>query len=268
MFEKSRQGHDNLQFSPAGFVISEDFPFIGASPDGFVSCDCCGDGCYEIKCPYCFKQEKISDINDKKFCLQPDLSGVKRLDSDHQYFFQAQCQIFSCKKEFCDFVVWTEEDIHIECIEPDDEFWESASLIAKRFFTTSLLPELTGKFYSRQLVHISSPKQPEQTAACSQVSKHANVLTPLHGLSSKLDKETPGCNSKTCTEKKSITDEETWCLCNQPEEGDMIACNNENCAIEWFHFQCVGIKKKPSASTKWYCPDCKPDFQRKRAKKN
>ena len=41
------------------------------------------------------------------------------------------------------------------------------------------------------------------------------------------------------------------------KKGNMSSCHNENCPIEWFHFQCVGFKKKPSAKTKWYCPDCK-----------
>lgn len=39
----------NLKVSASGFVISEDYPFIGASPDGFVSCQCCGDGVLEVK---------------------------------------------------------------------------------------------------------------------------------------------------------------------------------------------------------------------------
>ncbi|KAM5553463.1 PHD finger protein ING1 [Rosa sericea] len=48
--------------------------------------------------------------------------------------------------------------------------------------------------------------------------------------------------------------EPTYCLCNQVSYGDMVACDNPNCKIEWFHFGCVGLKDQPKG--KWYCQDC------------
>lgn len=48
--------------------------------------------------------------------------------------------------------------------------------------------------------------------------------------------------------------EPTYCLCNQVSYGEMVACENPNCKIEWFHFGCVGLKDKPRG--KWYCTDC------------
>ena len=48
----------------------------------------------------------------------------------------------------------------------------------------------------------------------------------------------------------------TYCLCKGPEQGKMIACDNHSCAVEWFHFSCVGLHRKPRG--KWYCSDsCK-----------
>ncbi|CAH3152588.1 unnamed protein product, partial [Pocillopora meandrina] len=43
--------------------------------------------------------------------------------------------------------------------------------------------------------------------------------------------------------------EPTYCLCNQVSFGEMIGCDNEECPIEWFHFQCVGLTTKPKG--KW-----------------
>ncbi|GAB2295329.1 PHD finger protein ing1 [Dionaea muscipula] len=48
--------------------------------------------------------------------------------------------------------------------------------------------------------------------------------------------------------------EPTYCVCNQVSYGEMVACDNIYCRIEWFHFGCVGLKEKPKG--KWYCPDC------------
>ena len=41
--------HHKFEVMSSGFFISTDYPFIGASPDGSVTCSCCGDGICEIK---------------------------------------------------------------------------------------------------------------------------------------------------------------------------------------------------------------------------
>ena len=35
--------------------------------------------------------------------------------------------------------------------------------------------------------------------------------------------------------------EPTYCFCNNVSYGDMIACDNEACLYEWFHFPCVNL---------------------------
>ena len=48
--------------------------------------------------------------------------------------------------------------------------------------------------------------------------------------------------------------EPVYCFCRQVCFGDMIACDNDECAIEWFHYGCVNLTKQPR--NKWLCPDC------------
>ncbi|XP_064608857.1 inhibitor of growth protein 1-like isoform X2 [Liolophura sinensis] len=52
-------------------------------------------------------------------------------------------------------------------------------------------------------------------------------------------------------------DEPTYCLCDQVSYGEMIGCDNDDCPIEWFHFNCVGLTTKPKG--KWFCPKCRGD---------
>jgi hypothetical protein len=52
-----------------------------------------------------------------------------------------------------------------------------------------------------------------------------------------------------------VPDEPSYCLCEQVAHGDMVACDNNACTIEWFHFICVGLKKNPKG--KWFCPKCR-----------
>jgi hypothetical protein len=49
--------------------------------------------------------------------------------------------------------------------------------------------------------------------------------------------------------------EPVYCYCRQVSFGQMVACDNETCTREWFHFPCVGLTAEPTG--KWYCPDCR-----------
>lgn len=57
--------HSNFKLELSGLIVSIENPNLGASPDGLISCDCCGDGCLEIKCPFTLREP--SDENKKKY---------------------------------------------------------------------------------------------------------------------------------------------------------------------------------------------------------
>ena len=50
--------------------------------------------------------------------------------------------------------------------------------------------------------------------------------------------------------------EPVYCYCQRVSYGEMIACDNPDCAIEWFHFECVGIDLATRPKGKWYCKEC------------
>ncbi|KAL7927367.1 hypothetical protein ACQKWADRAFT_1544 [Trichoderma austrokoningii] len=45
-------------------------------------------------------------------------------------------------------------------------------------------------------------------------------------------------------------DEATYCYCNSISYGAMVACDSDDCAREWFHLACVGLKVAPSSKSK------------------
>eukprot|EP01135_Chromosphaera_perkinsii_P006866 Nk52_evm21s621 gene=Nk52_evmTU21s621 len=55
--------------------------------------------------------------------------------------------------------------------------------------------------------------------------------------------------------------EPRYCICNGISYGEMVGCDNKDCAIEWFHYDCVGITEPPKG--KWYCQDCEAAMKRK-----
>ena len=46
------------------------------------------------------------------------------------------------------------------------------------------------------------------------------------------------------------------CVCNKEEHGLMVSCDNETCAIQWFHAACVGLSAKTVPEGSWICPPC------------
>ena len=74
----------------------------------------------------------------------------------------------------------------------------------------------------------------------------------------------PGGTSSDVLDMPVDPNEPTYCLCHQVSFGEMIGCDNLECPIEWFHFQCVGLTSKPKG--KWFCPRCSQEREKNRKK--
>ncbi|KAE8145843.1 inhibitor of growth proteins N-terminal histone-binding-domain-containing protein [Aspergillus avenaceus] len=55
-------------------------------------------------------------------------------------------------------------------------------------------------------------------------------------------------------EDEGNEDTKVYCTCRSVSHGDMVACDNDHCEFEWFHWKCVGLTREPAG--KWYCPQC------------
>ena len=110
-----RQKHESFECHLVGLTVNPSCPHLGASPDGIVSCLCCGAGLLEIKCLYKHRDQHPHYISDAKFCLHRVAEAVQ-LKSTHDYYIQIQGQMAICKKDYCDFVCWTPKGVHVERI--------------------------------------------------------------------------------------------------------------------------------------------------------
>jgi len=50
--------------------------------------------------------------------------------------------------------------------------------------------------------------------------------------------------------------EPVYCYCRNVSHGEMVACDNPDCAIEWFHYACVGLAPDAPAPEQWFCWEC------------
>ena len=74
----SSKKHTSFCVGTTGLHINPDHPHLGASPDGLVTCSCCGDGLLEIKCPYSLLHTTPHAISARGF-----------LPSDHTWCLKA-----------------------------------------------------------------------------------------------------------------------------------------------------------------------------------
>ena len=58
---RHRLSHTDVMVGTVGYSISSLHPFIEASPDGYVSCSCCGSGVIEMKCPFSAKDLSVNE---------------------------------------------------------------------------------------------------------------------------------------------------------------------------------------------------------------
>ncbi|KAF0488845.1 Inhibitor of growth protein [Gigaspora margarita] len=68
------------------------------------------------------------------------------------------------------------------------------------------------------------------------------------------DKTSVNEDSQTVADMPIDPNEPLYCYCKQVSYGEMVACDNSECEIEWFHFSCVGLTDRPKG--KWYCSEC------------
>ena len=185
--------HDQPMVTPCGFVVLTHKPLFGASPDAFVECNCCGRGVLEVKCPFCVRSSAVLDLPN--ICPKKDEGGSLHLKRDHAYYYQCQLQLFATERLYCDFVVWTEANLHIERIIKDKLFLKEIIPRAEKFFKSCvLLPELFGKWF-----------------------------TGSHG-----------CQVPCYDDPEVEEDSGTWCTASCLKGGDMVCCENNIAALNGF----------------------------------
>ncbi|XP_064463680.1 uncharacterized protein LOC135374682 [Ornithodoros turicata] len=137
-----------------GLIVHRKYPFIAASPDRLVK-EGDMDGLLEVKCPLSKRGITAEEAsNDKRFCCSI-VDGEVRLKPSHAYFYQVQGQMAVAEREWCDFVIWTNDGAgngttHVQRIDFDRSFWEEEILPGiLHFVRHALVPEVLTKRIQR-----------------------------------------------------------------------------------------------------------------------
>ena len=143
-FHEVKRKHKNLNLEETGLVLLKDFPYIGASPDGLISCLCCGRGVLEIKCPFSIIDQAPSKENLSYLEEIKDLDGTSNthLKVNTPYYFQIQGQMAATKTLYCHFFVFTAHGYFFEEIKFNKEVWNEALTRLNWFWINHLAPKI------------------------------------------------------------------------------------------------------------------------------
>jgi putative phage-type endonuclease len=100
----------------ASFCVHDNFPWLGASPDGFVD----DDTVLEIKCPFGLRDH-----------LEPVFKDIK---SQKHYYAQVQVQMFVTNRTMCHFYQWSQHGYLLETVQYDSDYISEIFPILQGFF--------------------------------------------------------------------------------------------------------------------------------------
>ena len=134
----------------AGFVISTEYPFLGASPDGYVHDSVATEqsGLVEIKCPYKFRNQTPENAASDSSFYCSLVGECLQLKVGHNYYCQIQGQMAVTKRSWCDFVVYTTRGIAVERLYFDPGFWSDTMLPKLAdFYNNCLCPAIVSPIH-------------------------------------------------------------------------------------------------------------------------
>ena len=257
--------HKLLKSYDSGTIIYDKFPYISASPDLIISCECCGKGLVEIKCPYTIR-DAVPNIQNLE---QIDKSTLK-LNTNHNHYYQIQGQLGISNATHCWYFVYTEHGHYIEKILFDQIFFSKMIEKLSMFWYEFMAPELlynikpTLEFTNNTENCSINKNTAENTSSLS--SQAINILT--ENINKRKYQST---SSSKKSSKRSFTPNPIYicslCKNNIPYIANNFEENSICCEIcdMWFHFKCVGItdeSKVPEESEPWMCEQCKILFKK------
>lgn len=125
----------------------------------------------------------------------------------------------------------------------------SAAAAAARQKTTSPAPPAANRITRKRK---PKPLSPQKGGRRSIVTTTPTIISPT----SQTPRPSAAVVGPDTSEMPFDPTEPTYCYCDQISFDEMVACDNDDCSLEWFHYACVGLTRPPKKE--WYCRFCAP----------
>jgi inhibitor of growth protein 3 len=105
-------------------------------------------------------------------------------------------------------------------------------------------------------------KSPSAAGLGDEEDEDDSMLSSAESESEIISRRTRGAGDMADSDEEMEEEEDeggedtkVYCTCRSVSHGDMVACDNDNCPYEWFHWKCVGLTREPLGT--WYCDECR-----------
>ena len=136
----------DIKVNRCGLFVSEDRPYLAATPDGIIS----NDRIIEVKCPYASCNKSINELNVPYLFRNPD-DGNLNLKHSHDYYYQVQGQLYCTGCKVCIFIVYTFKGIEIIPIPFDQDFVTEMLKHLDNFYMNHFKMAVVNKFLYKNI---------------------------------------------------------------------------------------------------------------------
>ena len=91
---------------------------------------------------------------------------------------------------------------------------------------------------------LKNPVSASSSSSSSSSLEAAAVVVPPSSSSAASGIEPPSSSSSL-----EVAPDESYCICGEGYVGQMIACDQPDCPVQWFHFKCVGLLRKVATTS-------------------
>ena len=134
------KNHINGKITNMGLILSKSLPFVGASLDGYATCDCCNPSVIEIKSPFRIRETGLAAASVLEY-----LDENSKLRTSHSYYHQINLYMGIAQCESTFFIIYAKDDIMVQKINFDPTFFQEQLSKIKMYYLTHYLPSILGR---------------------------------------------------------------------------------------------------------------------------
>ena len=261
----SKGKHTDFKVEHCGLFLHKTHPYLGATPDGLVSCMCHGEGVLEIKCPKSCASEQPNEQNVPY--LNRSETGYLELKKNHSYYAQVQGQMAITGRFWCHFFIYSLAGFVLLEIHFDKLWWDDLQADLIYFYEKFMSPKILSK-YSCLLPSTSTAETYTLAGYSSKVhveplgdASESDVPWLVSDFGEVVETETSNdfvvsvYNNSNTQNYCNLCKLEFLTKCKTFGQSQ-IECQKCHCN---YHMRCVGIKTRKQLSKiipNWFCKLC------------
>ncbi|XP_069122147.1 uncharacterized protein [Argopecten irradians] len=289
--------HHAVQVSRTGLFVHPTYPYIRASPDAIISCECHGRSLVEVKCPYVHRNSYIPNVISEGKLEYISEDGTLKIGHSRGYFEQIIVQEAVTSINNAVMVIWSKKGYTAIDVPFARDYWQTTILpSAVQFFKEQIIPailiptRISGEKYTvPSTISVDVCCNPvdvrcQQSQPVLKVDENVESINHVKKTLIEIDSDNDGDDHESIDDASADDDgdndddDDEWLLgckdyCKDDKapkysrvRGKLIACDANIVCLpnSWFHLYCEGHRRVPKSTNQSYaCNKCRKEMPNK-----